>query len=79
MSFKLDFFFMVPSIVVLGTRIQNIEMRSSKNIIKNIDQKVMTKFGFECKFHDLEYFEVGFKKKFLDFIIKLRETFKNLQ
>ena len=39
----------------------------------------MTKFGFECKFHDLEYFEVGFKKIiFLEFIIKLRETFKTL-
>ena len=34
-------------------------MRSSKLIMKNIAQKVMVKFGFGRKFHDLKHFEVG--------------------
>ena len=35
-------------------------MRSTKLIIIGIAQKVMAKFGFGPRFHDLEYFEVGF-------------------
>jgi hypothetical protein len=34
-------------------------MRFSKLIIKSIAQKVMAKYGFERRFHDLKYFEVG--------------------
>ena len=30
-----------------------MKMRSSKIIIKNITQKVMAKFGFGCRFHEL--------------------------
>ena len=59
MLFELINFFMVPSIVVLGTQILNINMRSSKLIIKSSAQKVMAKFSFRCRFHDLTYFEVG--------------------
>ena len=44
---------MVPSIVGLGTQIQNIRMRSSKPIINSTSQKVMAKFGFGHRFHDL--------------------------
>ena len=32
----------------------------SKLIIKSISQTVMIKFGFERRFHDLKYFEIGF-------------------
>jgi hypothetical protein len=35
-------------------------MRSLKPVIKNIVKKVMAKYGFGHKFHDLKYFEVGF-------------------
>jgi hypothetical protein len=51
-------------------------MRFSKLIIKSDTQKVMTKYGIGRRFHDLEYFEVGFVKTFLEFIIKLRATCK---
>ena len=34
-------------------------MRSSKVIFKNIAQKVMTKYGFGCRFLDPKFFEVG--------------------
>ena len=36
---------MAPSVVVLGTQILNMNMRT-KIIIKNTTQKVMAKFGF---------------------------------
>ena len=45
---------------MLGIQIKNIKMRSSKLIIKSIAQKVMVDFGFECRFHNLEYLEVNF-------------------
>ena len=48
----------MPSIVVLSTPIKIIKMRSSKLIVKNIPQKVMAKFGFECRFRDLIYVDV---------------------
>ena len=35
-------------------------MRLSKPIIKNVVQKVMTKYGFGHKFRALKYFEVDF-------------------
>lgn len=44
----------------VGTHIQNIKMRSSELLIKITSQKVIAKFGFGCRFHGLEYFEVGF-------------------
>jgi hypothetical protein len=52
-------FKLVPFIVVLGTQILNIRLRSSKLIMKNIAQKVVATFGFGRRFHDLIYFEVG--------------------
>ena len=50
---------MMTSIVKLGTQIHNINMRSSKLIIKNDAEKQLTKYSFERKFHDLKYFELG--------------------
>ena len=50
---------MMTSIVKLGTQIHNINMRSSKPIIKSDAYKQLTKNNFECKFHDLKYFELG--------------------
>ena len=49
-------------------------MTSSKLIIKSIAQKVMAKFGFGRKFHDLKYLEFGIFFLILEFIINLRET-----
>ena len=40
-------YFMVPSIVVLGTQILKIKMKSPKIIIKSITQKVMASYSFE--------------------------------
>ena len=65
---------MVSFIVVLAIQIWNIKMRSSKVIIKSIAQKVMVNFGFEHRFHDLKYFEVGFFFISLEFIINLRTS-----
>jgi hypothetical protein len=48
----------MTSIVKLGTQMQNINMRSSKPIIKSESQKQLTKYNFERKFHDLKYFEI---------------------
>ena len=45
---------MAVSVVVLGAQIKNIKMKSSKLIIKSIAQKVMTKFGFGYRFHNLK-------------------------
>ena len=57
--FKMEFFFLLPFIVVLGThRISRWDL--SKLIIKSIAQKVMAKSGFIHRFHDLKYFEVDF-------------------
>jgi len=50
---------MMTFIVKLGTQIQNINMRSSKSIIKSDAQKQLTKYSFERKFHDLKYFDLG--------------------
>lgn len=41
-------------------------------IIECTAQKVMVKYGYGCKFHDLKYFEVGFLFTFLAFVINLR-------
>ena len=35
-------------------------MRSLKPVIKNTVKKVMAKYDFGHRFHDLKYFEVGF-------------------
>ena len=50
----------MPSLVVLGTQIENIKMRSSRLIIKCLAQKEISIFGIGHRFHDLEYFELGF-------------------
>ena len=63
---------MAPSVVVLGTQLHNIKMRSSKLIIKSATQKIMAKSGFRLRFHNLKCFEVGFIPIFLELIIKLR-------
>ena len=65
---------MAPFIVVLGTQIQNIKMRSLNLIIKRYAPKVMTKFDFGQKFHNLKYLEGGFSFIFLEYIINLRAT-----
>ena len=57
---------MASFLVVLSIQIKNIKMRSSKLILKSIAQKVMSKFGFARRFHDLKYFEVGFFFIFLE-------------
>ena len=43
----------MPSVVVLGTQVQNMKMRSPKFINKNIAQKVMAKSSFEYRFMTL--------------------------
>ena len=69
---------MVPSIVVLGTQIQNIKMRFTKLIIKSIAQRVMANSSFVRRFHDLKYLEVGiFSFILLEFIINLRTPLQN--
>ena len=55
----------------------NIEMRSSKLIIRNNAQKVMAKSGFGRRFHDLKYIEVGFLYIFLEFTINARAKLHN--
>ena len=42
--------------------------------MKSTTQRVMAKFGFGRRFHDIKYFEVGFIFMFLEFIINLRAT-----
>ena len=49
---------MMTSFGNLGTQIQNSNIRSSKPIIKSDALKQLTKYNFECKFHDLKYFEL---------------------
>jgi hypothetical protein len=49
-----------------------MKMRTSNFIIISIAQRVMGKYGFGCRFHDLEYFEVGNIFIFLEFIINLK-------
>ena len=59
----------MPSIVVLRSQMQNIKMESSKLVIKSIVQNQMAEFGFERRFHDLKYFELGtFLASFLNLI-----------
>ena len=74
MEFKLEFLFMVISIVVLGIQIWNIKMRALRLIIKSDARKVMANSGFGCRFHDLAYFEVGRFFVFLEFFINLRAS-----
>ena len=50
---------MMTFVVVLNTQMQNIKLRSSKLSIARDAQKQMIEFGFGCRFHDLNYFEVG--------------------
>jgi len=50
---------MMTSIVKLCTQIKNINLRSSKPIIKSDAPKQLTKYIFERKFHELKYFELG--------------------
>ena len=64
----------MTSIVKLGTQIQNINMRSSKLIIKSDVLKKLTKYSFEHKFHDLNILNLGFFFKFLEFILNLRSS-----
>ena len=56
--FELEFF-MMTSIVVLNTQMQNIKLKCSKLIIKSNAQKKMIKYGLGDRYHDLEYFKVG--------------------
>ena len=46
-------------------------------MIKSTTRKVMAKFGFGCRFHDLQYSEVGFSFIFLEFNVNLRTTLQN--
>ena len=49
---------------------------SSKHIIKITAQKVMAKFIFGHRFHDLNYFEVVVFLVFFEFITNLREHYQ---
>ena len=51
---------MMTFIVVLNTQMQKIKLRSSILIIESDVQKQMVESGFGRKFHDLDYFKVGF-------------------
>ena len=46
----------------------NIKLRSSILIIKSDTQKQVIEYGSECRFHDLNYVEVGFFKIFFKYI-----------
>jgi hypothetical protein len=46
------------SIVVLNTQMLNIKLRSSILSIKSDAEKQVVEYGFGCRFHDLNYFEV---------------------
>ena len=48
------------TIYVLNTQTESTKLRSSKLSIKSGDQKHIIEYGFERKFRDLKYFEVGF-------------------
>jgi hypothetical protein len=54
-------------------------MRSSKLINESIAQKIVAKYGVECRLHDLKYFEAGFIFIFLEFIINLRAHYKSFE
>jgi hypothetical protein len=47
-------------------------MRPSKFITETIAQKMMAKFGFGHRYHDLKCFWIVFI--FLDFVVNLRAT-----
>ena len=51
---------MVTFVFVLSTQMWSTKMRSSKFITKSNAQKQMARFGFGCKFHDLNYFELDY-------------------
>ena len=51
---------MMAFVVVLNTQMYEIKLRSSILIIKSGAQKQMIEFEFGRRFHDLNYFEVGF-------------------
>ena len=66
--FKLDFF--LHGTLYCCVRYSNIIY--IKVIIISIAQRVLVKYGFGRRFHDLKYFEVRIFFIFLQFIIKLR-------
>ena len=47
-------------------------MTRAQIIVKSNAPKMMTKFSFERRLHNLKYFEVGFSFIYLEFIIWLR-------
>ena len=49
----------LASFVVLSIQIQNINLRFMRLIIKRNAQKQMSRSSFVCKFHDLNYLELG--------------------
>ena len=51
---------MVTFVFVLSTQMWSTKMRSSNFITKSNAQKQMARFGFGCKFHDLNYFELDY-------------------
>jgi hypothetical protein len=67
---------MMTSTTVISTQIYNVKMTSSKNITKSKVRKQIAKYGFECRFHDLKYFEHGFFFTFLKFKMNLRAPCK---
>jgi hypothetical protein len=61
----LTWIFFMNSIVVLNTQMLNtqmlnIKLRSSILSIKSDAEKQVVEYGFGCRFHDLNYFEVEF-------------------
>ena len=69
---------MMISIVVLNTQTLNIKLRSSILSIKSDSLKQIVECGSGRKFHDLNYFKVGFFVIFLEFIISLRASSQNI-
>lgn len=69
--------FMMTSIVLLSTRMQNIKMRSSKLFIKGHTPNQISRSGFGCTFHELNYFELDFFSISLEFVIHLRSSSNN--
>ena len=64
-------------IVVLNFQMKNIKMRPLILSIKSDAQKQTIEYGFGCRFHDLNYSEVGIRFMFLEFIIYLRASSQN--
>ena len=60
MLFTLDYIFVVPSIVMLGTQILDIKMKSLELIVKSTTQKVVVKYGFGHGYCDLNIMKLDF-------------------